>query len=59
MISPAVDGRSLQSASVVGITIPASDGVRLLLDDLQQLNNAPKAVERLADNVQSVNTYST
>lgn len=44
------------AASVVGITVPALHGVRLLLDDLQQLKDAPKTVRRLAEDVQSVDT---
>jgi hypothetical protein len=34
----------------------ALHGVRLLLDDLQQLKDAPKTVRRLADDVQFVDT---
>lgn len=42
------------TASIVGIIVPALHGTRLLLDDLQQLKDAPKTVNRLADNVHSV-----
>lgn len=42
------------AASVVGITVPALHGVRLLLADLQKLEDAPKTVKVLTDNVQSV-----
>jgi hypothetical protein len=44
------------TASVVGITVPALHGVRLLLEDLQQLKEAPKTVKRLSEDVQSVET---
>jgi hypothetical protein len=37
------------TASVVGIVMPALDGTRLLLDDLQQLKDAPKVVKRLVE----------
>jgi hypothetical protein len=42
------------AASVVGITVPALHGVRLLLEDLQQLKEAPKTVKRLLEDVRSV-----
>jgi hypothetical protein len=44
------------AASVVGITVPALHGTRLLLDDLQQLKDAPKTIKRLTEDVQSVET---
>ncbi len=44
------------AASVVGIIVPALHGTRLLLEDLQQLKDAPKAVKRLTDDVHSVHT---
>ena len=44
------------TASVVGITVPALHGVRLLLEDLQQLREAPKTITRLLKDVQSVDT---
>lgn len=43
-------------ASVVGIVVPALHGTRLLLEDLQQLKYAPKAVKRLVEDVHSVDT---
>ena len=43
------------TASVVGIVIPALQATRLLLEDLQQLKDAPKTVKRLMEDVQSVN----
>jgi hypothetical protein len=42
------------AASVVGITVPALHGTRLLLDDLERLKNAPKTIKRLTDDVHSV-----
>jgi len=42
------------TASAVGIIVPALHGTRLLLEDLQQLKDAPKTVKRLIDNVHSV-----
>ncbi len=44
------------TASVVGIIVPAWHGTRLLLGDLQQLNDAPKTIKQLTDDVQSVHT---
>jgi hypothetical protein len=43
-------------ASVVGVIIPALHGMRLLLNDLENIKDAPKAVKRLEANVCSVNT---
>ncbi|KAL9631155.1 MAG: hypothetical protein Q9164_006038 [Protoblastenia rupestris] len=42
------------TASAVGIIVPALHGARLLLEDLQQLKDAPKTVKRLIDDVYSV-----
>lgn len=44
------------TASVVGIIVPALHGTRLLLEDLQQLKDAPKTVKRLVEDVRSVDT---
>jgi len=44
------------TASAVGIIVPALHGTRLLLEDLQQLKDAPKTVKRLIDDVHSVHT---
>lgn len=44
------------AASVVGIIVPALHGTRLLLEDLQQLKDAPKTVKRLMEDVHSVDT---
>ncbi|KAF2709645.1 hypothetical protein K504DRAFT_491094 [Pleomassaria siparia CBS 279.74] len=44
------------AAGVVGITVPALHGIRLLLEDLEQVRNAPKTVKRLLEDVQSVDT---
>ena len=42
------------TAGVVGIIVPALHGTRLLLNDLQELKDAPKTVKRLTDDVHSV-----
>ena len=42
------------TASVVSIVVPASYSTRLLLEDLQQLKDTPKAVKRLVDDVHSI-----
>jgi len=39
------------TASAVGIIVPALHGTRLLLEDLQQLKDAPKTVKRLVEDV--------
>lgn len=44
------------TASIVGITVPALHGIRLLLEDLEQFKNASKTVKRLLEDVQSVDT---
>ena len=44
------------TASVVGVVVPALHVTRLLLEDLQQLKDAPKTVKRLGEDVQSVDT---
>jgi len=44
------------TASIVGIIVPALQGTRLLLEDLQQLQDASKTVKRLVDNVDSIKT---
>jgi hypothetical protein len=44
------------TASIVGITVPALHGTRLLLHDLQQLKDAPKTIKRLTDDVHSVHS---
>ena len=44
------------TAGVVGITVPALHGIRLLLEDLEQFKNASKTVKRLLEDVQSVDT---
>ena len=44
------------TASVVGIVVPALHATRLLLEDLQQLKDAPKTVKCLVDDVRSVDT---
>ena len=47
------------AASIVGVTVPALHGARLLLDDLQKINDAPEIVERLKDDVRSVDMALT
>jgi len=42
------------TASIVGIVGPALHATRLLLEDLQQLKDAPKVVKRLVEDVRSV-----
>lgn len=42
------------TASVVGITVPALHGLRLFLDDLQKIKDAPEAVTDLKDGIRSV-----
>jgi hypothetical protein len=44
------------TASVVSITVPALHGIQMLLEDLQQLKEAPKTVKRLLEDVLSVDT---
>jgi hypothetical protein len=44
------------AASIVGITVPALHGIRILLQDLQQLKDVPKTIKRLTEDVQSVST---
>jgi hypothetical protein len=44
------------AASAVGVIVPALHGTRLLLEDLQQLKDAPKTVKLLAEDVHSVDT---
>jgi hypothetical protein len=44
------------TASAVGIIVPALHGIRLLLEDLQQLKDTPKTVKRLVKDVHSVDT---
>jgi len=44
------------AASIVGITAAGLHGTRLLLEDLQQLKDAPKTVKRLVEDAQSVGT---
>jgi len=44
------------TASIVGIVVLALHATRLLLGDLQQLEDAPKTVKRLVDDVRSINT---
>jgi hypothetical protein len=42
------------AASIVGVTVPALHGTRLLLDDLQRIVDASKAVENLKEDLLSI-----
>jgi hypothetical protein len=42
------------AAGIVGVTVPALHGTRLLLDDIQGIIDAPKAVESLKADLLSV-----
>lgn len=42
------------AASIVGVTVPALHGTRLLLDILLEIKDAPKTITRLLDEVRSV-----
>jgi len=42
------------AASIVGVTVPALHGTRLLLDDLHGIIDAPKSVESLKEDLRSV-----
>lgn len=44
------------TASVVSIALPALHGMRLLLDDIQKIVDAPKAVATLKEDLRSVDT---
>jgi len=44
------------AAGTVGIVVPALHGIRLLHEDLQQLKDAPKTIQRLTEDVQLVDT---
>lgn len=42
------------AAGVVGVAVPALQGLKFFLDDLQKLKDAPKTVRRLQEDVHSV-----
>ena len=44
------------TASIVGIVGPALHATRLLLEDLQQLKDAPKTVKRLVEDMRPIDT---
>lgn len=44
------------AASVVGVVVPALHGVKLLLEDIQNLRDVPKTIERLGNDARSVET---
>ena len=41
------------TASIAAVTVPALHGIRLLLDDLQRIADAPKTVKDLEDDIRS------
>ena len=43
------------SASVVGVVVPALHGTRLLLDDINKIIDAPKAIGDLRDDIDALN----
>jgi hypothetical protein len=47
------------AASVVGVTVPALHGIRLLLDDLQSIKDAPDAIKGLKDDILSIDMALT
>lgn len=47
------------AASVVSVTVPALHGARLLLGDLQKIKDAPETVQRLKDDVLSIDMALT
>ncbi|ETS85701.1 hypothetical protein PFICI_03726 [Pestalotiopsis fici W106-1] len=47
------------TASIVGITVPALHAVRLLLDDVQKLSDAPNAAQQLRDDLGAVESAIT
>jgi hypothetical protein len=47
------------ASSIAGLAVPALHGARLLLDDLQKINEAPREVKRLQEEVSSVETAVT
>ncbi|KAK8073333.1 hypothetical protein PG994_004232 [Apiospora phragmitis] len=47
------------AASVVGITVPALHATRLLINDLQELRDAPSTVQRLQEDLRTVDAAIT
>lgn len=47
------------AASVVGVVVPALHGVKLLLDDIQNLKDVPKTIKRLGEEAASVESVLT
>lgn len=47
------------AASVAGITVPALHGLRLFLNDVQNIKDAPEAITDLKNDIHSVNTALT
>lgn len=44
------------AASIVGVTLPALEGTKLLINTLDQIRDAPKTITRLSQDVRSVET---
>jgi hypothetical protein len=42
------------TASIIGVTAPALHGIRLLLDDVQSIKDAPEAIRALEDHLHRV-----
>jgi Fungal N-terminal domain of STAND proteins len=47
------------TASVIGITVPALQGTRFLLDELHNIKDAPETIKRLETDVRSVDLALT
>lgn len=47
------------TASIVGVTVPALHGLRLFLDDLQKIKDAPGDITNLENDIRSVNMALT
>lgn len=47
------------SAGIVGIVVPALHGTRLLLNDLEKIQNAPDTVAQLKENAASISASLT
>jgi hypothetical protein len=44
------------TSSIVGVTVPALHGIRLLLDDVRRIKDAPSAVQSLKKDISSTDT---
>ena len=47
------------TASIAAVTVPAMHDIRLLLDDLQRIADAPKTVKDLEDDIRSADRAAT